>query len=59
MRRVVLALLLIPLVLAVASKVVLDVSNSRTFQFVGDIVARVPTSERVVALTFDDGPNET
>src|SRR5687767_5654322 len=31
-------------------------SNSRTFQLFGGIVPRVDTSERVVALTFDDGP---
>jgi peptidoglycan-N-acetylglucosamine deacetylase len=31
-------------------------SNSRTFQMFGEIVPRVETSERVVALTFDDGP---
>src|SRR5687767_11545005 len=31
-------------------------ANSRTFQLFGDIVPRVETSQRVVALTFDDGP---
>ncbi|GLY68329.1 polysaccharide deacetylase family protein [Amycolatopsis taiwanensis] len=35
----------------------LKVANSRTFQFFGDIVDRVDTSQRVVALTFDDGPD--
>lgn len=34
------------------------VSRSRTFQFFGEIVPRVETSEKVVALTFDDGPTE-
>lgn len=29
---------------------------SRTFQLFGEIVARVETDEKVVALTFDDGP---
>lgn len=33
-------------------------SNATTFQVAGDIVARVDTSEKVVALTFDDGPTE-
>lgn len=33
-----------------------QVSKSRTFQFFGLIVPRVNTSEKVVALTFDDGP---
>lgn len=32
------------------------ISKARTFQFFGEIVPRVETSERVVALTFDDGP---
>lgn len=33
-------------------------ANSRTFQFFGGLVSRVETSEKVVALTFDDGPSE-
>lgn len=32
--------------------------NSRTFQLFGSIVPRVDTQEKVVALTFDDGPSE-
>src|SRR5471030_2983308 len=32
--------------------------NSRTFQFFGGIVNRVNTQEKVVALTFDDGPTK-
>jgi len=31
-------------------------ANSRTFQLFGEVVPRVDTSERAVALTFDDGP---
>src|SRR5919112_174338 len=33
-----------------------QLSKSRTFQFFGRIVPRVETSQKVVALTFDDGP---
>jgi peptidoglycan-N-acetylglucosamine deacetylase len=33
-----------------------EVGKSRTFQFFGEIVPRVETSEKIVALTFDDGP---
>src|SRR5688500_6603065 len=36
-----------------------EVTNSSTFQLFGDFVARVDTPERVVALTFDDGPHPT
>lgn len=35
----------------------LKVMNSRTFQFFGGIVNRLDTDEKVVALTFDDGPS--
>lgn len=31
-------------------------SKSRCYQLVGDVVCRADTSEKVVALTFDDGP---
>ncbi|MFJ7219625.1 polysaccharide deacetylase family protein [Amycolatopsis sp. NPDC098790] len=34
-----------------------EVSKSRTFQFFGTLVNRVETTEKVVALTFDDGPD--
>ena len=33
-----------------------QVSRSRTFQFFGQLVPRVETSQKVVSLTFDDGP---
>ena len=36
-----------------------EIVNSSTFQLFGDYVARVDTDERVVALTFDDGPHPT
>lgn len=32
--------------------------NARTFQLAGDLVSRVDTDARVVALTFDDGPTD-
>jgi peptidoglycan/xylan/chitin deacetylase (PgdA/CDA1 family) len=34
------------------------ISSSKSFQFFGGITHRVDTDERVVALTFDDGPTE-
>jgi peptidoglycan/xylan/chitin deacetylase (PgdA/CDA1 family) len=39
-----------------ASAVLFKISKSRTFQFFGEIVPRVETNQKVVALTFDDGP---
>lgn len=35
---------------------VLQLTNARSFQVFGDLVARVDTDRAVVALTFDDGP---
>lgn len=35
----------------------LRVADSRSFQFFGRIVDRVDTTDKVVALTFDDGPD--
>lgn len=32
--------------------------NSRTYQLFGDLIYRVETEQRAVALTFDDGPTE-
>ena len=33
-----------------------QVGKSRTFQFFGVLISRINTSEKIVALTFDDGP---
>ncbi|WP_193774410.1 polysaccharide deacetylase family protein [Vallitalea guaymasensis] len=44
------------LLLIIVSYVMLQVSKSRTFQFFGGIVRNVNTEEKLVALTFDDGP---
>ncbi|WP_167441746.1 polysaccharide deacetylase family protein [Amycolatopsis vastitatis] len=46
------------LVVALAGAFTLfEVSKSRTFQFFGTLVNRVETSEKIVALTLDDGPD--
>ncbi len=49
---------LVTVVLLVATVFGLSaVANARTFQFYGDLTNRVDTSTKVVALTFDDGPD--
>jgi peptidoglycan-N-acetylglucosamine deacetylase len=35
-----------------------NISRSRTFQIAGKLVHRVDTNQKLVALTFDDGPSE-
>jgi peptidoglycan-N-acetylglucosamine deacetylase len=55
MRKLTFFAVLLILLLALAYGL-LEISKSRTFQFFGTIVPRVETSEKLVALTFDDGP---
>ncbi len=45
-----------PVILLIGAVALWQVSKSRTFQFFGLIVPQVNTPEKVVALTFDDGP---
>ena len=42
--------------LLVAHQLLPQLETSRTFQLYGEIVPRVETDEKVIALTFDDGP---
>ncbi len=50
---------IIVIALLLVSVVLFKISKSRTFQFFGEIVPRVETNQKVVALTFDDGPAPT
>src|SRR5262245_16641673 len=50
------ALLVIVVAVLVVTAAAYQISKSRTFQFFGAIVSRVNTRQKVVALTFDDGP---
>jgi chitin deacetylase len=50
------ALLLVLALLAGAAVAAWKIADSRSFQLFGTIVDRVETDDRVVALTFDDGP---
>jgi len=55
MRKLIISVVLLLLLFAVAYGLS-EISKSRTFQFFGTIVPRVETAEKLVALTFDDGP---
>lgn len=50
--------LLLGLIVAVVALAAIgfQISKSRTFQLFGEIVSRVNTQQKLVALTFDDGP---
>jgi chitin deacetylase len=49
-------LLTAPLLFVVGFFGLWQLSRSRTFQLFGEIIPRVNTAQKVVALTFDDGP---
>jgi peptidoglycan-N-acetylglucosamine deacetylase len=50
------ALLITVIAIIAATAAAYQISKSRTFQFFGEIVPRIDTRQKVVALTFDDGP---
>lgn len=50
------ALLVIIVVVIAAAAAAFQISKSRTFQFFGEIVPRINTPQKIIALTFDDGP---
>lgn len=50
------ALLVIVVATVTMAAAAFQISKSRTFQFFGDVVPRINTRQKVVALTFDDGP---
>ncbi|WP_202709827.1 polysaccharide deacetylase family protein [Sporosalibacterium faouarense] len=49
---------LILILLIGMSYIVYKVMNSRTFQLMGEIIQKADTEEKVVAITFDDGPTD-
>ncbi|MEI5638975.1 MULTISPECIES: polysaccharide deacetylase family protein [unclassified Pseudoalteromonas] len=53
MKRVYLTILILSVVMILGAW---NISKSRTFQFFGEVVAKAETNEKVIALTFDDGP---
>lgn len=55
MRKLTISAVIVVLLLIVTA-VLWHLGKSRTFQFFGTITARVETDEKIVALTFDDGP---
>lgn len=57
MKKTGIAILVLVLLLALA-KGGYELVSSRTFQLYGNIVPRVQTDEKIVALTFDDGPTK-
>jgi peptidoglycan-N-acetylglucosamine deacetylase len=57
MKKTIMIIFIVIILLLGISYALFDLSKSRTFQFFGGLVNQVETSEKVVALTFDDGPD--
>jgi len=57
-RRAVIFLVSVLFVILFISYGLFQLSKSRTFQFFGGLTNKVNTNQKVVALTFDDAPNE-
>lgn len=55
-KKAVVILIILLLIIALACYFLFQISKSRTFQFFGGLISRVETSQKVVALTFDDAP---
>ncbi|MHB1153791.1 MAG: polysaccharide deacetylase family protein [Eubacteriales bacterium] len=51
-------IILVCLALITVAVVLFKISKSRDFQFFGELITEVQTSEKRIALTFDDGPTE-
>jgi peptidoglycan-N-acetylglucosamine deacetylase len=58
LKKILTILIIILLLISIAGFAVFRVMNSRTFQFFGGIITKVNTKDKVVALTFDDGPSK-
>ena len=58
MRKFLLSTAVILIILMVATHSLNELTKSRNFQLLGEIMAKGETTEKVVALTFDDGPAE-
>jgi peptidoglycan-N-acetylglucosamine deacetylase len=58
MKKLLIILSISILILVILGYGFLKLINSRDFQFFGGIINQVETTDKVVALTFDDGPTE-
>lgn len=56
-RTVLFALIVILVAIVILAAGLRELARSRTYQLFGRIVPRIETQEKIVALTFDDGPN--
>ena len=56
MKKSILSILVVSVLLGVSAW---RVSEARNFQLFGDLISRIDTNDKIVALTFDDGPWST
>jgi peptidoglycan-N-acetylglucosamine deacetylase len=56
MKKTIIIISVVSILFIGTSYVLFNLSKSRTFQFFGGLLDKVETTDKVVALTFDDGP---
>ena len=59
MKKIIIAVVSVLVITLLIAVVLFQLSRSRDYQVFGKLVNRVVTTEKVVALTFDDGPTKT
>ncbi len=58
MKKRMIAIAIVAVALLLTGALLFKIMNLRSFQFFGGLVSQVDTGEKVVALTFDDGPTD-
>lgn len=59
MKKIIIAVVSVLVITLLIAVMLFQLSRSRDYQVFGKLVSRVATTEKVVALTFDDGPTKT
>jgi len=57
MKKIIIIISLVVTLLMGIGYLLFDISKSRSFQFFGGLVEQVETNDKVISLTFDDGPS--
>ena len=58
MKKIIIIISLVVTLLMGIGYLLFDISKSRSFQFFGGLVEQVETNDKVISLTFDDGPGK-
>ncbi len=57
-KKILIRIIIVLVAFLISSVLLFNISKMRDFQFFGEVINKVDTNEKKVALTFDDGPTE-